>query len=390
MTTRSVQYPVADRAGELVWADQLAVAGQRPEDLACVSCAAPVRLRAGERNRPHFAHHHTDACTAPETVLHATTMRVLRDGILAASAAGDRYSLDVSCERCGIEAEGNLARHTDCTIDMDKAFVDGIRPDLLIRGGADNAPRYVIEVVVTHAPEPAALVAYAKHGLPVVIVWPTWETLPQIRDGLTAPHRRHSGRGIFDVIDACRSSRHHEPGTPPCAQCTRPSRAVSVEIAAIECYRCHRNVRVLDIVNCSNQFLRTIAAICPDLRNVKPIAADRNVALSWSRSQTAGGSYLMHHCACGAKQGDNFLYASGAKTDTTEPGWAWHVCERGHWNLDRRIAWLAGAHIERHLPAVGLIGEPAGIFQPDQRAGASVQHLSRDDIRTMTRRMLGL
>lgn len=390
VTTRSVQYPVADRAGDLVWADRLADDGERPDDLTCVSCAAPVRLRAGERNRPHFAHHHVDACTAPETVLHATTMRVLRDGILEAAAASRRYPLDVSCERCGVEAEGNLARHTDYTIDLDKVLADGIRPDLLVRSGPDRRPRYVIEVVVTHAPEPAALAAYAKHRLPVVTVWPTWETLPQIRDGLTAPHRRRTGSGLFDVTGACRSSRHHEPGTTTCTQCSKPARAVSVEIASAECYRCQRTVRVLDIIDCSDERLELIAASCPDLRNVKPVAADRNVALYWANSQAAGGSYLMHHCECGAKQGDNFLYASTVPTDTAEPGKAGRVCQMGHWQFDRIAKWPTGARVQRPLPARGLVGERSGLFQSPERDGVSVQYVERDQIRAMTRRMLGM
>lgn len=389
VTRKSVQYPVADRAGELVWADRLADDRERPDDLTCVSCAAPVRLRAGERNRPHFAHHHVDACTAPETVLHATTMRVLHDGILAAAAAQRRYPLDVSCERCGIEAEGNLARHANCTIDLDRVFENAIRPDLLVRS-ADGRPRYVIEVVVTHAPESPALATYAAHGLPVVVVWPTWETLPAIRDGLTAAARRHGTTGLFDVIGGCRSSRHHQPGTPPCQQCGQPSRAVSVEVATAECYRCHRGVRVLDVVDCSDDTLELIAAGCPDLRDVKRVASDRGVTLTYARSQAAGGSYLMHHCQCGAKQGDNFLYASDVPTDTTEAGRSGRVCARGHWSFDRKVNWLAGAKVTRPLPAVGLVGEPGEVFQPRDRAGVSVQFVDAQDIRAMTRRMLGL
>lgn len=123
---------------------------------------------------------------------------------------------------------------------------------------------------------------------------------------------------------------------------------------------------------------------------MKPVAADRNVPLSWARSQAAGGSYLMHHCECGAKQGDNFLYATAVPTDTAEPGWAGRVCQVGHWSFDRTAKWPAGARVERPLPAVGLVGEPGGVFTPIESGGVSVQHVQPHQIRAMTRRMLGM
>lgn len=80
MTT--VRYPVADQAGELAWATGLAVADTRPSGLACVGCGEPVGLRAGAKNRPHFAHAADAACSGGETTLHETTIRVLEVAIL--------------------------------------------------------------------------------------------------------------------------------------------------------------------------------------------------------------------------------------------------------------------------------------------------------------------
>ena len=62
-----VRYPVATLDGELVWAADLSTVEIRPKELTCVGFDDMVRLRAGAKNRPHFAHVTDALCPGGET-----------------------------------------------------------------------------------------------------------------------------------------------------------------------------------------------------------------------------------------------------------------------------------------------------------------------------------
>jgi hypothetical protein len=395
--SNAIRYPVAELNGELVWADELARDGARPSGLRCAGCGAAVTLRAGQRNRPHFAHESAVACAGGETALHATTIRVLRDGILAAAEAQRSFPLALHCEMCMAEREADLARVAhDCRVDQ--SFQRGIRPDLLMLSAAGK-PLYVIEVVVTHEPEEAALQLYRDLDLPCVRVWPAWESLAEFREGLRPRllRKRPGQTGCFDVIDRCRFPRHVSSGPPrSCRTCRRKALRVSVEVSLTRCWRCSQPQRVLDLYVADDDELALVAAGCPDLPGVDAIARQRRVNLKWSHSQAAGGSYLMHTCFdCRATSGDNFLYGSmgsDAPTPvTTEPVWQMVVCESGHWDKLGERPWPPSVTVERPADGYGLVGEPAQLFGATSRSeGVALRPVDASNIRAITRMMMGL
>jgi hypothetical protein len=368
----AVQFPVAELDGDLVWAADAAAAGVRPLGLVCVGCAEPVVLRAGARNRPHFAHRAAGACGAGETVLHRTAVRVLADAILAAARARVPYPLEVRCDACQATKVGNLALRHDCDVVCDQVLADGIRPDVLVRS-ADGTPRTVLEVIVTHAPEPAAIAVYERLGLPVVSVWPTWETLAELRTGLVEASRRWAGNpdGLYDVTNyRCPLPRHRATDTPSsCPTCSGPVLYVSVEVAAVECYRCKSHgppAAILDIVEHREPGLWVVAAGCEDLHGVDAIAEAAGVKVRMVSSKTANSRYLANHCGRGHMQGDNFVYSADGTVDLAAPVQHLVVCEEGHWSpVGPPRRWPAGARAERVRPAVGLVGNRAGLFGDD-------------------------
>lgn len=391
-----IRYPVADLDGELVWADKLARRGTRPPGLRCVGCGTSVIMKAGQHNRPHFAHEAAVACTGGETALHSTAIRVLRAGILAAVESKRAFPLALHCRTCMAEREADLARVAhDCRVD--EPLERGIRPDLLMVSGTGK-PLYVIEVVVTHEPEEPALQLYRDLDLPCVRVWPTWETLRDFRDGLRARllRKRPGQTGCFDVIDRCRFPRHAPGGPVSCRTCRKKALRVNVEVSLTQCWRCSQPQRVLDLYVADNDGLTLVAAGCPDVPGVDAIARRRRVNVKWSHSQAAGGSYLMHTCFnCRATSGDNFLYGSmGGETPeplTSEPVWQMVVCESGHWEKVAERPWPTAAAIQRPDDAYGLVGEPAGLFGGTFRApGITFQPVDARNIHALTRRMMGL
>lgn len=365
----SILVPVGDHAGTLVWAAELAQAGERPEGLTCVGCAGDLILRAGERNQAHFAHRHADACTAPETALHKATCRVLADALTSAAAAGSPFPIVSTCPPCCATRTGNLAA-AGLDVTVDRQLANGIRPDLLGRVG--DRELFVIEVVVTHAPEPAALDLYADRDLSVVVVRPSWETLERFATGFhadlqaTAPGQP----GSYEIVSRCRFPRHVEPGPVTCPTCDRPARRLTAEVSTLPCWQrgCGAEVRVLDLYDRTDPVPRMVAASCPDLPALDDLAEELGVRLAWRHSKQAQGAYLMHLCPrCRMIQGDNFLYVSGPTPAVDTPVVHLTACP-DHLTVSDRRRWPTGSTVERDLPAggarsvVGLVGEAPGLF----------------------------
>ena len=387
--------PVADHSGALVWADELARAGHRPQDLTCVGCGGELILRAGERNRAHFAHKHADACTAPETALHKAACRVLADAIAAAGAEGRPFPIASGCEPCRATRAGDLARN-GLEVVVDQELADRIRPDLL--GRVDGRDLFVVEVVVTHAPEPQALALYAGRDLPVVVVRPTWETLQRLASGFHADLQASSkGQpGTYEVVSRCRFPRHIGPGLSECPTCDRPARRLTAEVSTLPCWRrgCGADVRVLDLYDRTEATARMVAASCPDLPALDRVADALGVKLAWRNSKQAQGPYLMHMCPrCGATQGDNFLYSSGPTPVLDAPVMHLTACPE-HLTIGTGAWWPKGSSVERELPSggarevIGLVGEEPGLFgtEPLVRVRTVQQH----DLGRVVNRMLGL
>lgn len=380
-----IRFPVAEVDGRLVWAADNAIGRERPAGTRCLNCSEPVNLRAGEKNRPHFAH--GAACGAPESVLHRTTIRVIGEAIEAAVAAGERYVVSCDCARCLASRDANLARPGG-TVDVDRVLADGIRPDLLIRKRS-GAPLAVIEVVVTHSPEPEALAVYERHKLPLIAVSPTWDMLPELRHGLRMNIRRTADQPHgYDI--GCRFPRHM-PGPTQCPVCSTEARRLSVEIATADCYKCRRPFPVLDLIDCTDDELIGIAAGCPEVPSATAVAKQRGVRVALRASRAAGGSYLMHVCpSCNATQGDNFLYGGDQLlTDVTQPSWQMTACAAGHLEMLDEVPWPTHTRVERPRQFVGLVGEPAGHFAPRVPAPTMIR-VTRANASAIARKMSGL
>jgi hypothetical protein len=398
MTT--IRYPIAEFQGGFVWADDLATEPERPKGvLTCLGCGGRVVFRAGSR-RPHFAHHPAEACSGGETVLHATTVRVLADALEQAARADTPWPIETVCESCQARRVSNLARFSNLNVVVDRALDDGIRPDLLVRSGDKNL--FVIEVVVTHAPEPAALNLYGAQRLPTALVHPTWDTLPDLRRGLPArlAKQEPGQRGCFEVVSRCPYPRHTHPAPPDprCEDCGQSALRVNVEISTTDCWKrqCRRSIRVLDVYTC-DPHPRLVAAGCPDLIGVQSLARQRGVVLRVASSKMAATEYLMHCCgSCGATSGDNFLYAGYNGTicapGVTEPVWNMLVCPQGHWRKIREAKWPPGTTIGRPEWAVGLVGRAAALFSPAGTPTPQVRLTPVNDrnMRDAVRRIAGL
>lgn len=199
-----ISYPVAYLVDELVWASDLAEAGDRPNGLVCVGCGHDLTLKAGTRKRPHFAHRKTVDCYGTETVLHQIAKRVIAASILAAIERGDSYLASWTCGLCRCEHTTDLAVGS---VHLERTFAQ-VRPDVAVVDQADVMAA-AVEVVVTHRPDEAATDWYRSHRIPVFETAPTWDSLEGLRTRLECSHVHQ------DAIDAADPTQLvHRDGTP--------------------------------------------------------------------------------------------------------------------------------------------------------------------------------
>jgi len=315
--SRPILYPVArDGSGQLRWAADR----ERDVDYSCIACGSPVSLRAGKIKRPHFGHRPRDPCVtgSSETVLHRTAIEVIRDGFRAAAEAGKPYSLCWRCETCGADQQGSLTRGQRRKVQVEPT-VGVYRPDLLITKEQDS-PVTVIEVVVTHEPEPSALAHYDDRKLPVVLVRPSWDTLDALRTGL----------GSVQVLGGRCQSRRHPPalGATDCGVCGSQRPVVGIEVDhEATCRRCAQPVPRL-IVRWYGEVVEQADGWCGptrfsrDQKQViafsRPSDYDRTichigdpigVTIRWKWNPTMKRFHALHICpACDAQQGDRHFY----------------------------------------------------------------------------------
>lgn len=383
-----LKVPVARHNNTLLWVGDASEMGSVPDGLVCIGCDQPLIWRRGVRNRPHFAHKVAGGCGG-ESALHTLAIEIIGDSIQRAAATRSEYRLDVPCVDCEIVKRGNLGKHTGLTIDQDRVLQDGIRPDILVRSHS-GTPLYVIEVVVTHAPDPAAHALYQRLELPVIMVSPEWQSLEMLRTGLhheigEDPRNPQSvGARVSYQVDGyqCRSPRHFDYDDELiCPICESTARRLAVEIATSKCYRCEVPFAILDFVERTSDRLRRIAAGCADLKGVHVIAADYGVTLRDTYSQTTQSRYLAHHCRNGHFQGDNFIYRNEGAVARDQPVQHVQVCRNGHWNKEGApIPWPPDVEPQRVRDTAGLWGTSAGLFEPHQSRTVAVGAITIEEV----------
>lgn len=161
---RALRIPFATRAGKLVHVSEVDP-GLR-EDCFCPGCGKPLVARKGAIKVHHFAHDGDHPCNG-ETILHLLAKQLLRERIESALLAGLPIPIRWKCRRCENEHRGDLLKRAKAV--QLETGLEGKVPDLTLIGSSEDACA-VIEVVVTHSPEPEARKTYAARKIPIVEV----------------------------------------------------------------------------------------------------------------------------------------------------------------------------------------------------------------------------
>ncbi len=136
----------------------------------CPLCKNEFILRKSGKSgkgsrRPHFAHNEVSPNCTPEGVLHYSFKRLLLDTLNRQKAENGQFPINWRCSVCHQEYNGNLLERV--TAIQEEYDLTECRPDIALLDGNMNVVA-VIEIVVTHEPEPRVLDFYERNHLILV------------------------------------------------------------------------------------------------------------------------------------------------------------------------------------------------------------------------------
>ena len=158
-----VAYPTARTLNGTV---VLAKTAERSDHFVCLDCEYPMVLRRGTVKQPHFAHKGIPPTCNQETVLHSSFKHLLYERLLQHLDTAMPLMMTWECPCCRQQHDGNLLK-TATTVKLEHAL-DLCRPDLCLFN-AVGQPTVMLEVVVTHAPEPHVYQTCVEQQLQLVI-----------------------------------------------------------------------------------------------------------------------------------------------------------------------------------------------------------------------------
>ena len=148
--SRPVKLPFALLGDRLLHISEIPQSGDSAYH--CPGCGGPVIPKKGAIKRHHFGHF-AESTNCGETALHQTAMRLIHDGISLALRERRDITLAWPCSKCSKAHERPLL--TKATSIVMEQNVGSYRPDLVLYDAAQRAIA-VIEVIVSHDPEPEA------------------------------------------------------------------------------------------------------------------------------------------------------------------------------------------------------------------------------------------
>jgi hypothetical protein len=140
-----------------------------------------VAHRGTSGRRWHFQHLASTVSCSEETALHKAAAQAIHDGFNTANASKQPHELRWTCDGCGEARAVDLTAFAT-SVARESSPVPGVVTDVLFQGPRPLA----VEVVVSHAPEPETLERYRAADIPVFVVEPTWDCIPELARGVNS------------------------------------------------------------------------------------------------------------------------------------------------------------------------------------------------------------
>lgn len=290
----NILYSVAiDPTGEMV----LAYEAKKDLEYRCHQCESPLILRKSGKvgknsKRPHFAHKTLTPNCTPETALHYSFKNLLFNKIIACLKSQIGINFNWDCQYCTDNHKGNLLKKIrEVKLEYN---LGACRPDIALLDVEGNVFG-VIEIVVTHKPEPKVLNYYKENNIILIQI-----DLKDDRDVLLIDKKLEHP----DYVDLCFN--------PRCKKCNNYLQVKQMIIIEGSCWKCNRPMKIAAIQSKNGGAIRNIS------NNLKPsnftrdeiqFARSKGVLLNNNYSKTVNKKYLSNTCSnCNSFAGDHFLF----------------------------------------------------------------------------------
>jgi hypothetical protein len=234
---KEILYTTAlDKEGNLVFIGDAAKESQ----YICPSCKNPFILRKSGKSgkgsrRPHFAHNEISPNCTPESVLHYSFKKLLIDLLNKHKAENKPFTISWNCNNCHENFSGNLLFWVNLI--KEEFDLTDCRPDIALLGEKGNVFA-VIEIVVTHQPEPNVLEFYKKNNITLIqLNLSSDEDLKRVEEKIANP----------DLVDLCLNFNK-------CPNYSTNRVARNLIFTPLRCTRCYRLFGKLDHLNIIHPF----------------------------------------------------------------------------------------------------------------------------------------
>ena len=301
-----------DINGNLVHIDD----AQKGQKYTCPNCGAELSLRISQKSkgekyykRNHFAHKGNADNHCSESFLHKLFKERCAEYLREKISQNASVTFEWKCEKCIEEHRGNLLKKA---IKVITEYNLGIcQPDIALLDSNDNVI-IVIEVVVSHSPEPAVLEYYNNNKIACLqIKVEDYSDCNIIEEKLSHP----------DNVNLCPQ--------PICKICGGIMYQSKLAIYEKECWKCKRNMKLAMII--SSKMI-----LYPEDFNEDDIKLTQllGVTIKKQYSKTINESYLANTCNhCNAFIGDFYMheYSYSPPVKTIDVGYRCFDCIEKKW-----------------------------------------------------------
>ncbi len=278
-----------DNTGNLVHIDE----AHKNEKYTCPTCGTELLLRIsnipeGEKyhRQNHFAHKVGTDNNCSESLLHKLFKNKVTKYINEKIAKGEQLQFNWDCDICHERHTGNLVKKAVNAVE--EYDLKTSRPDIALFDKDENVI-IVIEIVVTHKPEPETLKYYDEHNIACIqIEVETFDDCYNIDKKIANP----------DKVYRC--------ANPVCEKCNKPMNSKKIIIIESPCWKCGRIMRIA-----MKKYMSENGFDGPDNFTEKEIeiAKQNGVHIEKRYSRTINDSYNANICNhCKAFIGKNFLF----------------------------------------------------------------------------------
>ena len=277
-----------DIDGNLVHIDD-AIKGVR---YTCPSCGAELSLKISQippgqkyHRRNHFAHKGNSENLCSESFLHKLFKDRCAELLREKISKNESLYFEWRCEKCYEIHSGNLLKKAVTVVT--EYNLDVCKPDIALLD-KNGKVVIVIEVVVTHRPEPEVLEYYDKHKIACLqIVVGDFDDCDCIKEKLSNPN----------CVNICPN--------PTCEKCGEKMHYVKMVTVTTECWKCNHAMKVAMLVADNGREI-----LSPSEFNEEEISIAKSLGANIAKrySKTVKDSYVANVCGhCNAFVGDFYM-----------------------------------------------------------------------------------